>query len=156
AVVLTPKGHNLDVAIEALRTSWSPTTGYVLGLQNGVQKDRLLTEAFGADRVLGAATVLGARREADDVVRVTSFGQTYLGEFGGASSERLRELDARFNDAGAPCRSDLDISRLLWTKCVNALAVFGVSCLTQLPSSVMMRSEKLVGVFLDILTEAAS
>jgi len=156
AVVMTPKGHNLGIAIEALQEAWQPTTGYVLGLQNGVQKDRLLGEAFGAERVLGAATVLGARREDDGVVRVTGLGQTYLGEFDGSRSERLATLAARFADAEVPCRDDLDIARLLWTKCVNALGAFGVSCLTQLPSSVMMRSEHLVGVFLDLLAEAAT
>jgi len=156
AVVMTPKGHNLGVAIEALRQGWQPTTGYVLGLQNGVQKDRLLAEAFGDERVLGAATVLGARREDDGVVRVTSLGQTYLGEFDGSRSQRLAALTARFEDAELPVRADLDIARLLWTKCVNALGAFGVSCLTQLPSNVMMRSEQLAGLFLDLLAEAAS
>lgn len=155
AVVLTPKGHNLPQAIDQLAARWAPTTGYVLGLQNGVAKDRLLIEAFGAERVLGAATVLGARREPDGVIRVTSYGQTYLGELDGALTDRLRDLSRRFTDAGLPCRSDLDIRRLLWTKCVNALGVFGVTCLTQLPTNVVMRSEPLVQVFVEILAEGA-
>lgn len=156
AVVFVTKGHTLPEAIATVAAGWRPREGHVLGLQNGVMKDRVLGEAFGPQSVVGAATVLGARRLEDGTVAVTGLGQTYLGEFDGSASARVAELATRWRRADLPVRDDLDIARLLWTKCVNALGAFGIGCLGRLPSNVLMQSEQYAGLFVDLLHEGAA
>ncbi|MGN8552232.1 UNVERIFIED_CONTAM: 2-dehydropantoate 2-reductase [Microbacterium sp. SLM126] len=156
AVVFVTKGRQLGDVVSEVRRTWDRGEGFVLGLQNGVVKDDVLAAAFGRDAVLGAATVLGARRDDAGTVMVTGLGQTYLGEFDGAETERLRLLTEWWDAAGLPVRTDLPIAELLWTKCVNALGAFGVGCLTQLPSTTAMQSRAIVGLFLSILREGAA
>lgn len=156
AVVFVTKGHTLGEAIDTVSAGWTPRDGHVLGLQNGVMKDTVLGEAFGEDAVVGAATVLGARRLDDGTVAVTGLGQTYLGEFDGRRSARVDELARRWAAADLPVRDDLDIGRLLWTKCVNALGAFGIGVLGRLPANVLMQSEQYAGLFHDILREGAA
>ena len=154
-VLFATKGPELPAVAAAVASHWPRGTGAVAGLQNGVAKDRVLAEVFGADAVVGAATVLGAKR-ADGEVLVTGLGATYLGEFGGPPSDRIGRLADRFTSAGLPCVVCDDIAGLLWTKCANALAAFGVSSLSRLASTSMMRREPLVRAFLDLLAEAAA
>lgn len=154
-VVFATKGPALATAAEAVAATWRPAGGCVAGLQNGVVKDRVLGGIFGPDAVVGAATVLGAKRVGAEVV-ITGLGLTYLGEFGGSASERLTRLAARLDLAGVPYLVTGEIDRLLWTKCANALAAFGTSALTRLPSTAMMRRESAVRAFLDLLGEAAA
>lgn len=155
AIVFVTKGQHLDEVARQVAASWKPSNGFVLGLQNGVMKDAVLEQVFGADRVVGAATVLGARRADDGVITVTGLGSTYVGEFGGEASERLALLVSRWAAAGLPIRDDFDIARLLWTKCVNALGAFGIGCLGRLPANKLMQSEQYAGLFVDILHEGS-
>src|SRR5579859_6017972 len=64
-LIFMAKGHQLPDLIGAVRASW-PGTGdaesWVAGVQNGIVKDDLLSDAFGRERVVGAVTILGAQR----------------------------------------------------------------------------------------------
>src|SRR5207244_734460 len=72
------RGERPAGAIQAVRAQWPPpgdAAGWVGGLQNGLVKDDWLAGAFGANRVVGAATILGAKREPDGRVTVTELAQ---------------------------------------------------------------------------------
>jgi 2-dehydropantoate 2-reductase len=157
AVLFTTKAHQLVSAARDVARSW-PQPGdpaaWAAGLQNGVLAGGQLAEAFGARRVAGAATVLGARR-ADDGAVVTSLGRTYLGELGGGSSDRVAAAARAFGQAGLPCEAAADINGVLWAKLLNAVGVFGVSALTRLPSSQIMATPSLVRAYRALIGEAA-
>ena len=156
AVVFVTKGPDLAGVVQDVARSWARGAGWVAGLQNGVQKDTVLSQAFGADAVVGGATVLGARRDSDGNWLVTGLGQSYFGEFGGPVSDRVAAIGRRFRDADLPCETDLDIARLLWSKCANAIGAFGVGALTRLPSPVIMSREVLVSAYLALVRETAA
>ena len=157
AVQFTTKAHQLAGAARAAARSW-PRPGdpaaWAAGLQNGVLAGGQLAEAFGPRRVVGAATVLGARR-ADDGAVVTSLGCTYFGELGGGSSDRVAAAVRAFSEAGLPCEAAADIDGLLWAKMLNAVGVFGVSALTRLPTSQIMATPALVRAYRALIGEAA-
>lgn len=154
-VLFATKGPQLTGAAEQVAAGWRRGDGWVAGLQNGVAKDDALRRVFGPEATVGAATVFGARRMPDGAVVVTGLNPTYLGEFGGTATARVLAVQRRFTTAGLPCDVPADIASLLWSKCANAIGAFGVSALTRLASTSMMRREPIVLAYLDLLREAA-
>jgi 2-dehydropantoate 2-reductase len=155
AVFFVTKGPQLPAVAGQVARSWPRGAGWVAGLQNGVAKDDILRRLFGDEVTVGAATVFGARRAGDGTVLVTGLNPTYLGEFGQPPSARVLAVRRRFTDAGLPCDLPEDIRSLLWSKCANAVGAFGVSALTRLASTAMMRREPLVLAYLDLVRETA-
>ena len=153
------KGHQLAGAIQAVRAHWPPpgdAAGWVGGLQNGLVKDDWLAGAFGANRVVGAATILGAKREPDGRVTVTGLGATYLGELGGGTSPRVTAAADILRQAGIPVTESADIRSALWSKTCNAAGVFGVSVLTRTSAPRMFRDPDLIRAYLSLVRETAA
>lgn len=153
------KGHQLPAVIASVRAAWPAAddrASWVAGLQNGLVKDDLLAAAFGPERVVGAATILSAGRQADGTVTVTSRGATYLGEFPSGTSPRARDTAASFREAGIPTEAVENVSSVLWSKALNAVGVFGVCVLARSSSTAMGRSPDLVRAYLSLIDEAAA
>jgi 2-dehydropantoate 2-reductase len=155
-VVFTTKGQDLLAAIDSLRSAAGERIGWACGVQNGIVKDELLAAAFGADRVVGAATILGAQRQADDSVSVTSLGRTYLGELDGRVSERVQTAADTFWSAGIPTEARDDIQRVLWSKACNATGVFGVTVLTRVSNDRLFSDPHLMRAYLALVRETAA
>lgn len=158
-LVFTTKGHQLAEAIATVKVGWPGAAepgSWVAGVQNGIVKDDLLAEAFGAERVVGAVTILGAQREASGEVAVTSLGATYLGELGGGISPRVEAAARALNGAGIPTTATTDIQSVLWTKACNAVGVFAVCVLTRSSSPGLMRNPDLLRAYLSLIRETAA
>jgi 2-dehydropantoate 2-reductase len=157
-VLFTTKGQDLPAAIEAVRSAAGERVAWAAGVQNGVVKDDLLANAFGAERVVGAATIFGAQRETNDsgAVRVTSRGATYLGERGGHISDRVRRAVDTLNAAGIPTQARDDIASVLWSKACNATGVFGVTVLTRVSNQHLFADPDLMRAYLVLVRETAS
>jgi len=158
-LIFTTKGHQLAAAVAAVRAAW-PLSGdggaWVAGVQNGVVKDDLLAAAFGAARVVGAATILGAERQADGTITVTSPGMTYLGELSGGASERVTAAVVLLSGAGIPAQMPTDIRSVIWSKACNAAGVFGVSVLARTAASEIFASPDLMRAYLSLIRETAA
>lgn len=127
----------------------------VASLQNGVLSGSLLAEAFGAKRVMGAATMIGAERHEDGSVEFTARGTTYLGEFDGTLSDGVGGLVATLDDAGLPAQVPSDITSLIWSKACLAAGAFAISAFSRKPVADVMAHPRLAGAMLDIMTEVA-
>ncbi len=158
-VIFATKGHDLEAAIASVRGAWSGSdTGvsWVAGVQNGIVKDDLLAASFGAERVIGAATILGAQRLDDGAIRVTSLGMTYLGEIAGGISTRVQEIATAFGRSGIPIETPADIRSVLWSKMCNATGVFGVSMLTGPDAPSLFSDPHLMRAYLMLVRETAA
>lgn len=155
----TPKGHQLPAAIAQVRAAW-PRSGddqaWVCGIQNGIVKDDLLATAFGAERRVGAATIVGAERQPEGRVSVKNLDTTYLGEFSGQRSQRVAQTAAALNDAGLITEAVTSISTVLWSKMCNTAGFFAATCLGQIPNAVLGLHPELVRMYLGILRETAA
>lgn len=152
-LLVCTKARDTRGLLDSLR---SVPAGAVASIQNGVLKDALLAEAFGGDRVIGAATMLGAERQPDGAVEFTARGTTYLGEFDGHLSDRVGGLIAAFDDAGLPAQAPQDIDSVIWSKACLATAAFAVSVLTRIPVTDIMATPGLAGAMADLMAEAAA
>jgi 2-dehydropantoate 2-reductase len=156
AVIFTTKGTDLPAAIEAVRSAANGQIAWTAGVQNGVLKDDLLAQAFGPERVVGAATIFGATREADGGVRVFGRGGTYLGEHDGQLSDRVDEAAARLDAAGIPTEARADIQSVLWSKGCNATGVFGVTVLARASNQRLFSDRNLMRAYLVLVRETAA
>ena len=156
AVIFTTKGHDLPAAIDAVRTASAARIAWTAGVQNGVLKDDLLGETFGAERTVGAATIFGAQRQPDGSVRVGSRGMTYLGEHSGHVSERVHQAALDLDAAGIPTQARADIASVLWSKACNATGVFGVAVLARCSNQRLFSDRNLMRAYLVLVRETAA
>jgi 2-dehydropantoate 2-reductase len=154
-LLFATKAHQLAPAIATLaapreRVAWAA------GLQNGVVKDDLLAAAYGAERVLGAATIMGAQRIENGRVRVTAPGTTFLGEFDGPPSPRVAALAATLSAAGIPARTLPDVRSVIWSKACNATGAFGVWMLVGPDAPLVGYDPDLMRALLGLVRETAA
>jgi 2-dehydropantoate 2-reductase len=149
-LVVTTKARDTASALEALRGLQVETA---LSLQNGIAKDDLLAQAFGAGRVIGAATTVGAGLVAPGHARMTLTGATWLGELGGGSSERVARLAAVFRAAGFPAWSVADVRAVEWYKLCALLPGALVTALSRRPYDEMALHSDLALAFVRLMRE---
>ncbi len=158
-VIFATKGHQLATAIAAVRAAW-PTPddnlAWVAGIQNGVVKDDQLAAAFGAERVVGGATIMAGQRQPDGTVTVATRGMTFLGELDGRTSARVTNAAALLESAGIPITVPADIRSVLWSKACNAAGVFGVSALTRVPAGAIFQVREFLTAYLALIRETAA
>jgi 2-dehydropantoate 2-reductase len=155
-VLFATKGYDLPAAIDAVRSAAGQRIAWAGGVQNGIVKDDLLASAFGAERVVGAVTILGAQRQADNSVQVTSLGATYVGELDGRISERVTHTANTLHAAGIPTQARADIQRILWSKACNATGVFGITVLTRASTNQLFANPHLMRAYLALVRETAA
>lgn len=131
-ILVTCKAYQLDDAMETIAPAVGPDTA-ILPVLNGMKQIDLLGARFGADRVLGGTTYIGARLDAEtgDIVHFGDFHRIAFGEMGGGTSDRVEAI-AALNDA---VKFDLDmsedISQVLWDKFAMLCAMSSVNTLTR-------------------------
>jgi 2-dehydropantoate 2-reductase len=156
AVIFTTKGHDLPAAIEAVRSAAGDRVAWAAGVQNGMVKDDLLAQAFGAERVVAAVTIFGAQRSKTGAITATSPGATYLGELDGPISDRVQQAADALSSAGIPTQARADIASVLWSKACNAAGVFGVAVLTRVPNQRLFVDPHLMRAYLALVRETAA
>jgi 2-dehydropantoate 2-reductase len=151
--IFTTKGQDLPGAIDALG---SDRVAWAAGVQNGIVKDDVLCAAFGAERVVAAATIFSASRQEDGSVRVMSRGMTYFGELNGRPSERTHAVMEAFVAAGIPTQARTDIHSVLWSKACNATGVFGICALARATNPRLFSDPDLMRAYLTLVRETAA
>lgn len=156
-LLFATKAHQLAPAIAGLAVPRAQVA-WAAGLQNGVVKDDLLRAAYGAERVLGAATIMGAQRIENGRIRVTARGTTFLGEFGagGPPSPRVTALAATLSGAGIPARALADVESVIWSKACNATGAFGVWMLIGPDAPLVGYDPDLMRALLGLVRETAA
>ena len=158
-LIFLTKAHDLPGAIAAVRAVWprpDDSGSWVAGFQNGMQKDDLLADAFGVERVVGGATILSGQRGEDGVVTVTNLGATYLGELADVDSPRVAFVITALTRAGIPAEAPADIRSVLWSKACNAAGVFGVSALARTTAPQIFADAGFLRAYLALIRETAA
>lgn len=85
-------------------------------IQNGVQKDELLTRTFGAQRTLGALADTSGELLASGEVLFTRNVNLFLGELDGELSTRVQRVARTIDDSGVRATAVPDIVSREWSK----------------------------------------
>lgn len=127
-LIVATKTHGTAAALERLRHL---EVGVALSIQNGIVKDELLAQAFGADRVLGALADTSGELLPSGEVLFTRNVSLPLGELAGGVSERARRIAGIIDQAGVRSTAVADIVPREWGKFVVWLGLMAMAVSTR-------------------------
>ncbi len=127
-LIVATKTHGTQAALARLRHL---ELGAALSIQNGVVKDELLAEAFGAERVLGALADTSGELLPSGEVLFTRNVSLPLGELPGGISERARRVAGLIDRAGVRSTAVADIVSREWGKFVVWLGLMSMAVSTR-------------------------
>jgi len=127
----------------------------VISLQNGVDKDDVLTAAVGAEQVVGGVTHIGAVIAEPGVIAHTGkLARVTVGELTGGTSERVERIAAAFKEAGVEVKVSDDMRRTTWEKFCFLTAFSGLTSLTRRPIGQIRENPSTRALLLAALHEA--
>lgn len=131
-IILTCKAYQLDGAMDAIAPAVGDETA-IIPLLNGMKQIDTLQARFGADKVLGGTTYIGARVDAEtgDIVHFGDFHRIAYGELDKSRSPRV-EAFASLNES---MKFDIDLQddilQTMWDKFAMLCAMSSVNTLTR-------------------------
>jgi len=131
-IILTCKAYHLAAAMEDLAPAVGDNTTFI-PLLNGMKQIDVLQDRFGADKVLGGTTYIGARVDAEtgDIVHFGDFHRIAYGEIDGTMSDRVKAFGA-LNDVvkfDVDPRDDIEVT--MWDKFSMLCAMSSVNTLAR-------------------------
>lgn len=128
ALIVATKTPGTAAALAALRHAQFDIT---LSLQNGLLKDELLTETFGAAHVLGALADTSGELLPDGAVLFTRNVGVYIGELDGRDSPRAGHLAQALQRSGVKAAASREIVTLEWSKFCAWVGLMALSVTTR-------------------------
>jgi len=128
-VLVTCKAYDLESAMDGCAPAVGPETA-ILPLLNGMRHLDLLSERFGASRLLGGQCVVTASLdERGHPVLLGPTATLTFGELNGASSKRTEAIATTMQDAGFAVRLSNVVLLEMWEKWVLLGTFAGMTCL---------------------------
>ena len=159
-IILTTKSiATREVSIylaQWLRTQIKPP--YILSLQNGVENESILCDAFSDEYIMGGLTrKIGAHVVSPGHVEAVGTAETILGMMH-STMENERFLEALalvFNRAGIPTQTTHDIKQELWKKLIINNGVNALCALLRVKTGVLFEQDSLSAVVYALMQETA-
>jgi 2-dehydropantoate 2-reductase len=128
-VLVTCKAYDLESAMDGFAPAVGPETA-ILPLLNGLRHLDLLSERFGASRLLGGQCVISATLdERGHAVLLGPTATLTFGELNGASSNRTETIATTMQDAGFAVQVSNAVLLEMWEKWVLLATFAGMTCL---------------------------
>lgn len=157
-VIFAVKSWGTYTAIEAMASGGMVgDKTLIISTQNGIDSETLLTEAFGADHVLGCtATVSALISEPGVVKQAGGPGSLVIGEMNGGPSERATTLVERCLAAELAAEVSENIEMALWMKFTFICALSGMTALTRKPIGDIFAQKTTTEMYRQVLSEVAA
>ena len=156
AVIVAVKLWDSEAAAQAIRPIVGPRT-MAVSLQNGVDKDDVLSAAVGAERVIGGMTHIAAVIAEPGVIGHTGKLQRItVGELSGGTSARVDALVAALQGAKIEAVVSPNIRQATWEKFIFLTAISGMTALTRRPVGDVRANPATRAMLLAALEETAS
>jgi 2-dehydropantoate 2-reductase len=152
-LIIAIKTHGTRAALASLE---HVEVGAALSIQNGVLKNELLAQAFGAEHVLGALADTSGELLTSGEVLFTRNVNLPLGELAGGISERARRIAARIDRAGVRSTAVADIISMEWSKFTVWLALVSMAVTTRSVTWSYLADPDSAWVLVRLVREAAS
>src|ERR1700733_3132194 len=128
-VLVCCKAYDLESAMDGFSPAVGPETA-ILPLLNGLRHLDMLSERFGASRLLGGQCIISATLdERGHAVLLGPTATLTLGELNGASSERTEAIATTMRDAGFAVQVSNAVLLEMWEKWVLLATFAGMTCL---------------------------
>ncbi len=103
----------------------------IVSMQNGIENEKILSDVFGADRVIGSVVFISSQLERPGYINHMGFGKVVFGELNGETTQRVQDLKQLFLDAEIPAEVTDSINKELWKKLILNTAYNGYTCLIE-------------------------
>lgn len=157
AVLFCVKSHDTRAAATDLDPLLADDTA-VVSFQNGVDNERWLAEAIGADHVVGGVAYIFSTIKAPGVVEHTGGPARFVyGELDDERTDRIEALDAAFRSCDgieAVLADDIDVE--LWRKFAFICAHSGMTAATRLPLGAIRDTEDTWRMYRRIIAEVCA
>jgi len=152
-VMLCVKSYNTNDALKEIKPLITDDTR-VLTLQNGIGNIELISEAVGAEKVIGGITNAGATLLAEGKVRFAGKGETVFGRIDGKFPVETRAIREIFNKCGLEAKLTQDIKALLWSKLIINCGINALGAITRLKNGSLLEHEGTRKILRGAVTEA--
>jgi 2-dehydropantoate 2-reductase len=126
----------------------------IITLQNGIGNIEIISEAVGAEKVIGGVTNLGATLLGVGKVKHAGRGETVIGRIDGKIPVEMRSIRECFNKAGIETRISRDIKGLLWSKLIINTGINALTAITRLPNGRLLDFEGTRRILREAVSEA--
>jgi 2-dehydropantoate 2-reductase len=157
-VIFAVKSWGTDAAIKAMGTGGMVgDSTMIISTQNGIDSEPLLSDAFGAEHVLGCtATVSAMITDPGVVTQAGGPGSLVIGEMAGGASDRVTALVERCVTAGLAAEAHDNIELALWQKFIFICALSGMTALTRKPIGEIFAQESTTEMYRQVLEEVSA
>jgi 2-dehydropantoate 2-reductase len=134
-VLLCTKVINTLDRVKLIESAVKLETAIVF-IQNGVEIEQELVDAFPDNEVISGLAFICSNRTAPGVISHQAYGRLFLGNLPNGISSKTQKLCDVFNQSSITCRATEDIVTARWQKCIwnapfNPLSVLSDGLLTQ-------------------------
>ncbi|MGB6753814.1 MAG: 2-dehydropantoate 2-reductase [Xanthobacteraceae bacterium] len=155
-VLFSVKLWDTESAARSLLPIVRPHTG-IISFQNGVQKDEILRQVFGADAVMGGVAYMATTIGRPGVITQTGTMQRILfGEYDGKHSQRAEALLAAGKAGGIDAEISDDIRRAIWEKFSFLVGLSGSTTSMRLPLGPIRSNPRTRQFLLDLMRETVA
>jgi 2-dehydropantoate 2-reductase len=155
-VLIAVKLWDTAAAIAQVAPIVGPQTT-VISFQNGVLKDKYLSDAFGAARVMGGVGYIASTIDRPGVIRQTGPLQRLLfGELDATTSERGERLLQACLKGGIAAQLSPDIRREIWQKFVFLVGLSGTTTTIREPMGPIRENAQTRAFLLDVMREVVA
>ena len=128
----------------------------IISTQNGIDSERLLSDAFGKEHVLGCtATVSSMITSPGVVTQAGGPGSLVVGGLTEGQSARVNDLATQCVAAGIAAETHENIELAIWEKFTFICALSGMTALTRKPIGEIFAQESTTQMYLQVLSEVA-
>lgn len=151
-IMLAVKSYDTDAMIKTIRPVVGDDT-LLLSLQNGVENEIKLSEAFGKEKALGCVCYIGAEVIEPGVVLHNARGTVSIGELDATKTARLETIVDTFHKAGISVKASDDIRQDLWVKLSWNTAFNQVCTVARATVGAVMDSPVMIQLLRDTMKE---
>jgi 2-dehydropantoate 2-reductase len=152
-VIICVKSYDTKDAILSAKPFIAENTR-IITLQNGIGNIEIISEAAGAEKVIGGVTNLGATLLGIGKVKYAGRGETVIGRIDGKIPAEMRSIRECFNKAGIETRISRDIKGLLWSKLIINAGINALTAITRLPNGKLLDFEGTRRILREAVSEA--
>ncbi len=153
-LIVLVKSFDTRAAIVSAKSTVGPMTA-VLTLQNGLGNEEVINDELGEGHVLAGRTFVGGDAIAPGkIVSGLKGKHTIIGELNGMVTQRIKDISAKFNEAGIDTQISTTINSVIWGKLLVNVATGAIAGITGLPYGLLYQVPEVHEVALKAVNEA--
>jgi 2-dehydropantoate 2-reductase len=155
-ILVSTKSYHLGGAIDSIRPYVGAET-MILPLLNGIAHLDLLTDAFGAENVIGGLCFIETTLAEDGkVIQTSPIHDLVFGERSGEKTDRIMQLQAAFQGTKASFRLSENIDQEMWHKYLFITSLSGITSLFRSPIGPIREQQQGVATIESLVRETVA